>query len=264
MTQSLNVTKIKEKLAYLTSIQTKYTKKNVIQYQISFLHSVLEFYYNNKINVNQLGVYHSNNNYNYLLEEMHNEEIQRFISNIKHNYMSLDFWNEFTTSKYRRGVSPDKDICVDDPILLKYIERLSNIGEINLHIIDDNLFIQEFPSDIDGSDNIYYSVIKEIPIDIKEHQFESLMKYANKSFKYINISVNGSHVIIGYDKSELVFEYNVTNNVMKNYLTKKLTLEYNKSNNHDATEPTKPTEANEADEADDNAWLFKNKNEEKR
>ena len=246
MTQSLNVTKIKEKLAYLTSIQTKYTKKNVIQYQISFLHSVLEFYYNNKINVNQLGVYHSNNNYNYLLEEMHNEEIQRFISNIKHNYMSLDFWNEFTTSKYRRGVSPDKDICVDDPVLLKYVERLSNISEIDLHIIDDNLFIQKFPLKNDNSnDDKYFSVIKDIPVSIEKHQFDALVKYSSKSFKYINTSVNGSHVMIGYDGSDLVFEYNVTTDVMKNYTTKKLTLEYSRTEDENNN--------------NNNAWLFKSK-----
>ena len=279
----IDVDKIKSKLKYLVSIQKEYPKKEIIQHQISFLHSILEFYYSNGINASQLGIYHSNGNYNYLLEELPNADMQRFIRKIRQNYMDIDFWNKFTTSPYRRGNRIDidvndklitsynkdhhtnytnDDICVDSPILIKYIERLSNIGEINLHIINDNLFIQEFPLKNDNSDDDkyfsndkYFSVIKDIPISIEKHQFDALMKYSSKSFKYINTSVNESHVMIGYDESELVFEYNVTTDVMKNYTTQKLTLEYSKTKDENLLNDVQSAENNN----NNNAWLFKSK-----
>jgi len=213
----MNIPYLKEKLSYLKSIQLEFKKKAIIQYQIAFIHSVLEFHFNNGINKGQLGIYASNNDLNYLLEEMPNSRMQRFVRLLRNNAFSVNEWNQFTTSKYRRGNTYSKD-NIDVSNIRQFITSVKSIKssrDILIHVIDEHTSIREIVLN-NGSKQLML-LSHNVHIKITEEAFDLLFESRKYTYRYVRFYVNAALLILGYDNNELVFEHNTVTNYTKSF-----------------------------------------------
>lgn len=211
----MNTKYIKANIKYLASIQKEYPKKDIIQYQISFLHSCLEFHYSNGVNKTQLGRV-TNGSDSWLIEESTNSEIQKFVRSTKNKAFDNELeWIKFTSSPYRRGVNIDM-ISVDSQALLDMISKTKTTAKVVINFLSNDVTIAKMTT-VDNKVK-YQLVALDVVVTVGVIKYNEMIHIATHSYTYIISEVNGNRIINGYDADGLAFEYTIDSKTMVKYI----------------------------------------------